>query len=159
MRTAKPWYRSANDTWYFWHRGQQVPLARGKPAKREAEAAFHRLMAGISAEVERNALVPHPLETGVAPTLLVAELLDQFLDWVSLNLDCFDRYRDILEKFAQGCGRLAVAELKPIHVSTWLGKKPSWGPTTRNRIIGIIKRAFNWAVDQGGRDRPLHGPR
>jgi integrase len=148
MRTAKPWYRSANDTWYVWHRGQQIPLAKGKRARRDAEAAFHRLMAAIPS-AEPQTQNSQASEASAGQSLLVAELLDQFLDWVQFNLDCFDRYRNVLQTFALGCGQLTVAELKPIHVTTWLAKKPTWGPTTRNRIIGIIKRAFNWAVDQG----------
>jgi hypothetical protein len=27
--------------------------------------------------------------------------------------------------------------------------KRKWGPTTRNKVIGTLKQAFNWAVDQG----------
>ena len=148
MRTAKPWYRSANDTWYVWHRGQQIPLAKGKRSKRDAEAAFHQLMAAIPTPSEAGSQTPSPVEA-IGQSLLVAELLDQFLDWVKFNLDCFDLYQQVLQKFALGCGQLTIAELKPIHVSNWLSKKTTWGPTTRNRIIGIIKRAFNWAVDQG----------
>lgn len=144
MRTARPWYRSANDTWYVCHRGQQIPLAKGKRSKREAETAFHRLMAELDVSLAND-----PAPATAAPSLLVVELLDQFLDWVKLNLDCYERYRDVLQAFIAGCGRYTVAELKPIHVTTWLAKKPKWGPTTRNRNIGIIQRAFNWAIDQG----------
>ncbi len=147
MRTAKPWYRSANDTWYVCHRGHQIPLAKGKRAKRDAEAAFHTLMAAAQS---CEGTGPQSSPTTVsAPSLLVAEVLDQFLDWVKQNLDCFDWHRNFLQKFADGCGRLTVAELKPIHVTNWLSKKPTWGPTTRNRVIGAIKQAFNWAIEQG----------
>ena len=153
MRPAKPWYRSANDTWYVCHRGKQVPLAKGKRAKREAEEAFHRLMV-LSQEAECEAMVstratPMLTSSTQATSILVAELLDQFLDWVKQNLDCYDWHRHFLQKFAEGCGRLTIAELKPIHVTNWLAKKPTWGPTTRNRVIGSIKRAFNWAIEQG----------
>ncbi|MBX3439334.1 MAG: hypothetical protein KF861_17730, partial [Planctomycetaceae bacterium] len=92
MRTAKPWYRSANDTWYVWHRGQQIPLAKGKRAKRDAEAAFHRLMAAVPVCLEVDMTSATPV-TASGGSLLVVELLDQFLDWVKFNLDCFERYR------------------------------------------------------------------
>lgn len=107
MRTAKPWYRSTNDTWYVWHRGQQIPLAKGKRSKRDAEAAFHQLMAAIPAASESGQLHPTSAKA-VGQSLLVAELLDQFLDWVKSNLDCFDRYQQALQKFADGPGALSV---------------------------------------------------
>jgi hypothetical protein len=45
-KPSKPWYRKYNDTWYVCLNGAQVPLAKGKANKREAERSFHRLMAG-----------------------------------------------------------------------------------------------------------------
>ena len=45
IRTPKPWYRRQTDTWYVCLRGKQIPLAKGKRSKREADEAFHRLMA------------------------------------------------------------------------------------------------------------------
>ena len=44
-RPSKPWFRSFNDTWYVCLNGQQVPLAKGKSNRKEAERVFHRLMA------------------------------------------------------------------------------------------------------------------
>ena len=79
----------------------------------------------------------------------MAVLLDQFLGWVQQNLDCYEWHRRFIQEFANACGRLAVGELKPIHVTYWLAKKKTWGPTTRNRVIGEVKQAFNGAVDQG----------
>lgn len=144
MRTPEPWYRSQNDTWYVCLRGKQIPLAKGKNRKRKAQQVFFRLMA--SKEV-----VSPNVETAAAPTrstLAVAVLLDQFLDWVHDNLKSYDWYRRFLELFAVEYGDLDIAELKPLHVTNWLAQR-KWGPTTRNKVIGTLKQAFNWAVDQG----------
>jgi integrase len=59
------------------------------------------------------------------------------------------RHRQLVQEFANACGHLTVGELKLIHVTNWLSKKKTWGPTTRNRVIGDVKQVFNWAVDQG----------
>ncbi len=141
MRTPKPWYRKQTDTWCVCFHGKQVPLAKGKRSKREAEEAFHRLMSMSPA-------------TSASPTadgrsLEVVVLLDQYLDWVQQNLDCYEWHRRFIQEFASACGGLTVGDLKPIHVTNWLAKKKTWGPTTRNRVIGEVKRAFNWAIEQG----------
>lgn len=143
MRSAKPWFRSQNDTWYVCHRGKQVPLAKGKRAKRAADQAFFRLMAAESAATAPT--VTPQAESSPQP---IAVVLDLFLEWVQQNLKSYDWYRRFLELFAQELGDLDVTELRPIHVTNWLAKR-KWGPTTRNKVIGTLKQAFNWAADQG----------
>lgn len=145
MRTPKPWYRRQTDTWYVCLRGKQVPLAKGKRSKREADEAFHRLMAGVKLEPAPLTMAP----SAGRQSLQVVVLLDQFLDWVQQNLDCYEWHRRFIQEFADACGGLAVDEIKPIHVTQWLSQKKTWGPTTRNRVIGEVKQVFNWAVEQG----------
>lgn len=162
MRAAKPWYRRQNDTWYVCLRGKQIPLAKGKRSKREADEAFHRLMvvAAVDAGPPGHAAISVGVEKGVGVStavgvandgrsLEIAVLLDQFLDWVQQNLDCYEWHRRFIQEFANACGGLTVEEIKPIHVTNWLAKKKSWGPTTRNRVIGVVKQVFNWGVEQG----------
>jgi site-specific recombinase XerD len=78
----------------------------------------------------------------------IAVVLDLFLEWVQQNLKSYDWYRRFLELFAQDYGELDVVDLRPIQVTNWMAKR-KWGPTTRNKVIGTLKQAFNWAVDQG----------
>ena len=52
-KPSKPWYREFNDNWYVTVRGEQIPLARGKAAKQEAERAFHKIMAGDAPQAAR----------------------------------------------------------------------------------------------------------
>lgn len=146
MRTPKPWYRRQTDTWYVCLRGKQIPLAKGKRSKREADEAFHRLMAMTVLDCVPPAQAERVTD---GRSLEVAVLLDQFLDWVQQNLDCFEWHRRFIQEFADACGGLQVGEIKPIHVTNWLAKKTTWGTTTRNRVIGEVKQVFNWAVEQG----------
>jgi len=148
MRSPKPWYRTQTDTWYVCLGGKQIPLAKGKRSKREADEAFHRLM------VSRDQHAAEPVRNTSNPTndgsrILVAVLADQFLDWVQLNLNCYDWCRQFLQQFATACGHLSICELKPFHVSQWLATKSTWGPSTRCRVIGLLKQVFNWGIEQG----------
>jgi hypothetical protein len=45
-------------------------------------------------------------------------------------------------------GALPAAALKPFHVTAWLDAHPGW-TTKRGCAIRAVKRAFNWADDQG----------
>jgi len=147
MRSPKPWYRTQNDTWYVCLGGKQIPLAKGKRSKREADEAFHRLMASRDGHAAPVGNASNPTDDG--SQILVAVLADQFLDWVHLNLNCYDWCRQFLQQFATACGHLSVSELKPFHVSQWLATKSTWGPSTRCRVIGLLKQVFNWGIEQG----------
>ena len=148
MRSPKPWFRVQTDTWYVCLRGKQIPLAKGKRSKRAAEDAFHRLVYGA------EHAAPTPVQTHASgptdgSTILIAVLTDEFLDWVQLNLKCYDWCRQFLQQFVTECGTLSVGELKPFHVTRWLASKPTWGPSTRCRVIGLLKQLFNWGIEQG----------
>ncbi len=52
-KPSKPWYRKFNDTWYVTIRGGQIPLAKGKANRAEAERMFHRLMTGENPQTVR----------------------------------------------------------------------------------------------------------
>src|SRR3954452_24994316 len=43
-KTGRPWYRRGKDSWYVWHAGQQVFLAKGKKNKAEAFARFAEIL-------------------------------------------------------------------------------------------------------------------
>jgi hypothetical protein len=89
-------------------------------------------MATLRTKSANGTSSPSPFISG--EILLVAELLDQFLDWVKHNLNCYEWHRQFLQKFAEGCGRLRVSELKPIHVTTSLVKKSTWGHSARDHL-------------------------
>jgi integrase len=137
-KPGKPWYRSFNDTWYVCFHGQQIPLARGKDNKADAERAFHRLMADGSPHAARQS------------EILVVAILDLFLDHAAKHTAgaTYRWYKGFLQDFSDRYGALRVADLKPFHVSRWLDAHPDWNGT-RWGAITAVKRAFNWAADEG----------
>src|SRR4051812_47864838 len=108
-KPSKPWYRKFNDTWYATIRGEQIPLARGKSNKPEAERAFFRLMAGDT---------PEQPATRPSDTRVVA-LFDLFLEHSQRHNKprTYEWYRDFLQDFIKSYSLLRVEDLKPFHVS------------------------------------------
>ncbi len=133
-----PWYRKFNDTWYVTVRGEQIPLAKGKASKKEAERAFHKLMAGDAPQAVR------PSDTRVIA------VLDLFLDHSRKHNAprTYEWYRDFLQDFSDMYGLLRVEDLKPFHVTRWADSHPDW-EGARWGAITAVKRAFNWAADEG----------
>src|SRR5947209_1368793 len=105
-KPAKPWYRRFNDTWYICLNGDQIPLAKGKENKADAERAFFRIMAEGTPQVLK-----------VSDTRVVA-ILDLFLDHSQKHNSprTYEWYRDFLQDFADTCSMLRVEDLKPFHV-------------------------------------------
>jgi integrase len=138
-RPSKPWYRKFNDTWYATVRGEQVPLARGRANRAEAERAFHKLMAG-----DAPARPARPQDTRVVA------VLDLFLDHSQRHNRprTYEWYRSFLQGFSDLYGALRVEDLRPFHVTRWLDAHPDW-KGTRWGAVTAVKRAFNWAADEG----------
>ena len=137
-RPSKPWYRQFNDTWYITRNGAQIPLAKGKANKKDAERAFYRLMAGET---------PHDHRPS---DQRVVAVLDLFLEYTQKHTaaDTYQWYRGYLQDFADRHGTLRVEDLRPYHVTSWLDSHPTWKNSRRSAIVAI-KRAFNWAADEG----------
>ncbi|QJW98443.1 tyrosine-type recombinase/integrase [Frigoriglobus tundricola] len=138
----KPFFRTFDGWWYAQldtpGQRKQVKLVKGKENEREAYRAFCRLVADEG----------HVSPTTVNPT--VATVCDLFLD-ASQRLhkpDTFEWHRYYLQSFCDHHGRLMIAEVKPFHVTKWLDAHPGW-KNSRRHAIGILKRAFNWAEEQG----------
>jgi integrase len=56
-------------------------------------------------------------------------------------------YSNLLTPFAETFGRLRVTQLRKRHVRAWVASK-GYNPTSANKAIGALKRAFNWAVEE-----------
>jgi integrase len=140
MRTPKPFYRAFNDCWYVQVGKRQVRLARGKANQVEAYKRYHQVMAA-----EPTGRVADPL-----PDATVAAVCDQFLDWCQKHnaARTYQWYRDFLQDFCAHCGKTPAAELKPFHVTGWLDRHGGWKEARRGALIAV-KRAFNWAADEG----------
>lgn len=140
MRTPKPFYRRFNDTWYVQIGKQQVRLAKGKANEAEAYRRYFEVMAE-----HPTGRMADPL-----PDPKVAFVCDLFLEWCQKHNAprTYQWYRDFLQNFCEHCGKMALSELKPFHVTRWLDANPDWNGSRRG-AISAVKRAFNWAVEQG----------
>jgi integrase len=56
---------------------------------------------------------------------------------------------DHIAPFLAACESLSIGELKPHHVTDWLRGQNRWNATTRSDAAAAIKRAIQWAVDEG----------
>ena len=133
MRKPKPWFRKSTRSWYVQIDGVQVPLGREKQA---AQDKYHQLMVG-----RRN---------GRSSVGRVDTLLDDFLEYVKHNqaVETYRLYRRYLRAFNETIPDRRVHDLTPHDVQKWVDAH-KWNPSTRACAIRTVKRAFNWAVDQG----------
>jgi site-specific recombinase XerD len=87
----------------------------------------------------------------------VVAILDLFLDYSQKHkaLRTYQWYRDFLQDFSDMFGLLKIGDLKPFHITRWVDAHPDWAGA-RWGAITAVKRAFNWAVDEGLiRDNPI----
>ena len=55
----------------------------------------------------------------------------------------------VLELFANALGQRLVSQVRGIDISSWLAAKESWkSPWTFNRVLGTVRRLFNWGLEQ-----------
>jgi integrase/recombinase XerC len=146
-RPARPWYRAERDAWYVTIGGKKILLARGKDARREAEAAFHRVKA---AEAEPNRLGGGP----AAPAVVVGEIGARFLadcrERVALGTLTAGTRRDYvrrLQDFLRAFGAAPVSGLRSRAVLAWVEAQTRWGPTSRHDVVTSIKTMLTWAVE------------
>jgi integrase len=131
---AKPqiWQRGQTGSYYATIGGKQTFLGR---TEQEAKDRYDYLL-GVA---------------GIQSIGRVDDLLDAFLEWVKVNRSeaTYAQYRELLQSFNRSLpATLRICDLKPYHISNWLDGQ-TWNSTTKNKAVGAVKRAFNWAVDQG----------
>jgi integrase len=135
----EPFWRASKQAWYVQLRdGSQRSLGRDEE---EAWKEFHRVMLH---------------EEGAAPrkkSYTVGEIFDLYLEYCLHETASYGLYRYFLNDASASFGRLDDAELAPFHVNAWLAKHTSWGPTTKNMVVAVVKAAFNHAVAEGRIDR------
>lgn len=149
----KPWQRQdRHDDWYVTIRQKQHYLAPHDAPPEAVQQAVARLMmlANVETARESGPLLP---------------LLERFLDHVEQHqaTGTYRMRRKDLQSFVDylvvtGQKQLAVAELKPFHVTQWLDRNPAWSASTRRIAINSLVAALNWAVSEGYIDsHPLQG--
>ena len=133
----QPWFRPARNTWYVTIEGVQHNLQTADQA--EAIRRWHRLLGQSNDALQSDAAS-------------VASLLAAFADWAERHCSeaTYGWYRRYLKSFvARVPAGLMVSQLKPFHVTQWLDGHPGWGDSSRRGAITALKRAFQWAVEEG----------
>lgn len=140
------WYREFDGCWYATFTegaGQrQLKLIKGPKDKAHKKLAEEQLLKELKSR--------KPSSKKAAPDwLIVNGVLRGFLRHSRKHheLCTYRWYKDILKNFNRLFGRLRVTQLRKRHVSRWL-EKSGYNPTSQNRAVGALKRAFNWAVEE-----------
>lgn len=131
------WQRGGTGWFYTTIRGRQIRLAQDR---KEAERAMHALLA-------RDEEPESPVHG--RPTF--RKLADDFLDRSreTNKPGTFENHRVYLQSFCDHIGGRRAPDLRGEHVSGWLRKKTTWGPSTRCLAIQAVKAALNHAVREG----------
>ncbi|MCA9103016.1 MAG: site-specific integrase [Planctomycetales bacterium] len=122
------------------HHGKQVKLAEADAPYKVALSEYHKVHAYKGPDVERGRLT-------------VAQLMDDFLDWVEHNRasSTYEWYKRFLTPFHQHIGStFRVANLKPFHIQAWVKADYRKAKNnTRRNAIRAVERSMNWAVQSG----------
>src|SRR5262245_2107039 len=149
MRFPKPFFRASKGAWYLQLGKRQISLGKDRD---EAFERYREILLHEQGQTAEPAL----------RRLTVAQVFDLFLEWSSGHNDprTYDWYRTFLQDFSDRHGSLEAAKLKPFHVTRWLDSHRGWGEASRRCATIAVKRAFNWADEQGVlRPNPLKGLR
>lgn len=140
------WHRKFDGYWYatFSEDGgqKQLKLLKGPGDKAHKKLAEQKLIEELK--------VRKPAKRKSAPDwLTVNGVLKGFLRFSRKTHErpTYEWYRYLYRSFNRVCGRFRVNELRKKHVHRWLDKS-GYNPTSQNRALGAVKRAFNWAVEQ-----------
>ena len=136
-RPNKIWFRKDVGWWMVTVAGKRIRLAQGRANRNLAQQKFHELAVGVAQAPE-------------AITARVADILEAFLAWTKIHLsdETNRNYVWFGQSFAEHCGFMGVAELKPIHVTRWVDQR-KWLQTTERNARRSIYRAFTWACQEG----------
>src|SRR3954471_10454922 len=132
-KTGSPWYRKGKDSWYVWHEGKQVFLARGKSNKAEAFARFSELLNDPTAQPKKARFT-------------VADMVQDFEKSAAERVTpgTLTAYRCILKPFTAAFGNLLPTELTPPQVTEW-ANRGKWSSATRRYALMVVCTAYSWA--------------
>lgn len=134
----EPWFRPSRRTYYVTVNGIQHNLRTADKA--EAYRNWHELMVRA----------PDPPES---PDATVVVILAAFLDWAEKHSkkSTYEWHRHYLQGFVASLEdkQLRISKLKKFHVTRWIDAQTTWGANSHRAAIASVKRACNWAVDEG----------
>lgn len=134
----QPWFRENRNTWYVTIDGVQHNLRTAD--KSEAFDRWHKMMSNRDETRLPTAEFP------------VANVLALFAEYCEKHnsKSTYEWYRRFLHSFLRTIPKTQVTEqLRPFHVTRWLDANQTWGASSRRGAITALKRAFNWAIQQG----------
>ena len=137
-RQAKPFFHRG--WWVTDVGGTRTKLAHGRENRKQAEQAFHEMLAQADYKPEAKTV----------QQVAVWELCEQFLDWVKIHRaeKTFTDYHDQLKRWVKLHGKRLARDIRPLDLEQWkatfvkVGKKPC----TVNHAIIAVQTAWNWGV-------------
>lgn len=152
------WYRASKDAWYLTvsdptvANGQrQVRIAKGLAAHKEAENEWHKRAAGLA--IIKSEQASEMLGAAIRIDTICNLYLENQEDTNALAPKRFRTVRNFLIRFCKCFGADPVGSLEVggiARIERWMATHAGWhSPSTRRMVISVIKRPFNWAVQQG----------
>lgn len=145
----KVWYRRFDGWWYLTisegGSRRQVKLVKGSNDKETKAAAEHQ---GVQ-ELAARQHAPSQGEEPVPPWASAEHVICAFLKHCRVDHEVSTArwYSDLLLPFVAMFGKIRITRLKKKHVKAWITAK-GFNPTSANKAVGALKRAFNWAVEE-----------
>jgi integrase len=138
---SRPWWRKTNKAWYATIDGKQELLckAKSKSDRKGRDRADEELGKKLA---QRQNLGYNATIVGV---------FEEFLSWSEKNQaeGTYYGHKLYLQDFLDQAEIAFIRELKPLHVTKWVDGHKAWGNASKRGAIISIKRALNWAVEQG----------
>jgi integrase len=147
----KVWFRKSKNAWFATilegGRQKQIRLVNApddKHGKRLAEDQLLKELAARDYSVEKESAADP-----VPAWATVSHVVNAFLAYSrgEHSADTAAWHKSLLAPFVERFGKLRVTRLRKKHVRAWVRDK-GYNPTSANKAIGVLKRAFNWAVEE-----------
>jgi integrase len=147
----KVWYRKSKNAWYATilegGRQKQIRLVNAPDDKHGKKLAEDQLLRELAA-CDYSAAKESEQEA-VPSWATVGHVVAAFLTFSRSehSAETAAWHTTLLTPFVERFGKLRVARLRKKHVRAWVTAK-GYNPTSANKAIGVLKRAFNWAVEE-----------
>ena len=144
----KVWHRTFHGWWYLTlaegGNRQQIKLVKGPNDKETKAAAERQAIQELATRqhVEDNA---DKAPSWATAGHVIRAFLKHSAEEHSKETAAWHRY--LLTSFLDLYGKVRLTRLRKMHVRAWLAAK-GYNPTSANRAVGALKRAFNWAVEE-----------
>lgn len=135
------WWREGSKAWYATIGGRQQLLCKA-PSKKDRKGRER-----AADELQKRLA----LRQNLGHNTTIVGVLDEFLAWAQKNLtpSTYYGHKLYLQGFLDDLDVAFVRDLKPIHLTKWVDGQTTWGNASKRGAITSVKRALNWAVEQG----------